>query len=385
MLPKRANPAGKPALSVKRVKAASYGNSDSDSEDTYRPQKKTLAKMDLPNMDDAANEEEESLIRHYSTKQPQAKSKKKISPEYPTAASELALTKSQQQQRKQPKSAPPAALSRQSSALKSKASHDNQENVESPYSTFVSSTKSKGIGKESARTTSSMTAEQLVVALDELNVKYKRLKQLRMTEAEKNLEDCRAKLEEATRSAENYRAQMELQLESALRTQEKLRDNSEVMNAKVRTLQRQVRDCEGKLRQHEQEDRVRAKTASMQSVLASPDVTPNTAATVSTIKMYENLSGFKLVPRDIFPGSSKNKLPTIWDCEQTGPRGTLHFTLTYDYENNLVSYSPSIDEKRDEKLLKSLPDYLTDDIEFERQFESKFFWRMLNFNNEDEI
>lgn len=49
--------------------------------------------------------------------------------------------------------------------------------------------------------------------MEELNVKYKRLKQLKVTDAEKNLEDYRAKLEEATRSAENYRAQIEPQLE----------------------------------------------------------------------------------------------------------------------------------------------------------------------------
>jgi len=61
----------------------------------------------------------------------------------------------------------------------------------------------------------------------------------------------------------------------------------------------------------------------------------------------------------------------------------LHFTLKYDYDNNLVTYTPSLDQKRDARLLESLPDYLQDEIEFERQFESKFFWRILNFNNDD--
>jgi len=46
-----------------------------------------------------------------------------------------------------------------------------------------------------------------------LSAKYKHLKQLRVTEAERLLDEYRAKLEEATQSAENYRAQMEPQLE----------------------------------------------------------------------------------------------------------------------------------------------------------------------------
>lgn len=58
----------------------------------------------------------------------------------------------------------------------------------------------------------------------------------------------------------------------------------------------------------------------MELILASPDVTPTSAAKASTINMYENLSGLKILPRDIQP--SKEKLPTTWDCEHSGPRGS---------------------------------------------------------------
>jgi len=60
----------------------------------------------------------------------------------------------------------------------------------------------------------------------------------------------------------------------------------------------------------------------------------------------------------------------------------LRFTLTYSTKSTLVTYSPIIDSKRDAELLKVLPNYLTVDIEFEKEYESKFFWRILNFNNE---
>ncbi|KAG0304941.1 hypothetical protein BGZ98_004789 [Dissophora globulifera] len=343
-------------------------------------QKKAFALKDSLRLESLNNEDDESLVRHHNTKkqQPQPRPKKKTS-----SISELMSARPLQQHSstvtslgKQPPTVLQTKLMRQ----------ENQENQSQTLSNN-SSGKSKDDDKSSKNNTGkasrSMSTEQLTAALEDLNVKYKRLKQLRVTEAEKNLEECRGKLEEATRSAENYRAQMEPQLESALRTQEKLRDNSEIMNAKVRTLQRQVRDYEEKARQREQEDRAKAKTASMEAILASPDVTPSSAANASTIKMFENLSGFTILPRDIFPRSSKDKLPTIWDCEHTGPRGTLHFTLKYDYDNNLVTYTPSLDLKRDAKLLESLPEYLIDEIEFERQFESKFFWRILNFNNDD--
>lgn len=97
----------------------------------------------------------------------------------------------------------------------------------------------------------------------------------------------------------------------------------------VRTLQRQVREYEEKNRQREQEDRLKAKTASMESILASPDVTLPSAAKASTIQLYENLSGLKVLPRNIHAQSSKEKLPTTWDCEHSTPRGSkfLFFLL----------------------------------------------------------
>ncbi|KAF9975291.1 hypothetical protein BGZ65_008319, partial [Modicella reniformis] len=296
-------------------------------------------------------------------------------------------------------SAGPAKVPPASSILKSKVAletqenqnqenqenQEDQENQSSKVSKSTSKSNKSGKGVKKQASNPSMSIEQLSAAFEDLSAKYIRLRQLRMTDAEKNLEDCRAKLEEATHSAQNYRAQIEPQLESALRNQEKLRDNSEVLNAKVRTLQRQVREYEEKIRQHDQEDEIKAKTASMESILASPDVTPTAAARVSTIKAYENLTGLKIIPRNIPSESSEEKIPTVWDCEHSGPHGTLRFSLTYDNKNNMVSYVPYIDEKKDRKLLEIIPDYLTDEIEFERNFEGKFFWRILNFNHEDSL
>ncbi|KAF9183627.1 hypothetical protein BGZ51_003894 [Haplosporangium sp. Z 767] len=377
MPPKRTKSAGGTKAASKRVKPPFTEDSDSDIEDTASRKAVSSIKYTL----DEAEEEEEPLVRR-NKNQSRPKPKKKTLP----------LTSSETK----PNEHQPIAtiLSKQPSALKdsTNSSLKDQENMNLMHSKNSSKTATfskdiKGnekMSKKSSWSASSMSQEQMAQALEDLNIKYMRLKNLRETEAEKNLKECRVQLEEVTRSAELYRAQTEPQLESALRSQEKLRDNSEVANAKVRTLQRQVREYEELFRQREQADKIRAKTASMESVLASPDVAPSSVAAVSTVKIFENLTGFKMVPRDISPRSPKDKFPTTWDCEQSGRRGTLRFTLTYDYTNNVVSYTPSLDPKRDAELLKTLPDYLTDEIEFDRQFESKFFWRMLNFNNEDE-
>ncbi|KAG9326624.1 hypothetical protein KVV02_006135 [Mortierella alpina] len=235
-------------------------------------------------------------------------------------------------------------------------------------------------GKKNPRAASSMTPEQLAVAYEDLSAKYKHLKQLRVTEAERLLDEYRAKLEEATQSAENYRAQMEPQLESALRNQEKLRDKAEILNAQVRTLQRQLRDCEEKFRQqYEQEQKAKAKSSTLRSSSASEEVLPSGPA--SSIKDDEDRTCFKFVPRNAHPRSNKEKRPSVWDCENIGYHGTLRFTLTYDYSGNKVTYTPRIEEKRDAQLLKHLPDYLTEEIEFQSQFESKLFENMLAFNN----
>ncbi|KAG0315030.1 hypothetical protein BGZ97_008719 [Linnemannia gamsii] len=415
MVPKRAKTA-KP-VAAKRSKATIYRDPESEAEVDTRSAKSSKKRVAISqNYDELSEEEEDDDDENFTTykakakQQPQPRPKKKIPSNTTTTTPVVAAppvvstTAHEGSSNKQKAKATLAEFAnalqistsyklnnsnnnnnniKSSSMLKARkdTSFENQENIDTRRPRDDGSKPTK---KPMRQTPSAMSHEQLAAALDELKDKHRRLQQLRETDAERNLAECRAQLDETIRSAANYRAKIEPQLESALRVNEKLRENNEIANAKVRTLQRQVRDHEDTLKQRDQEDKIKAKTASMESVLASPDVTPNTASAISTIKMYENLSGFKLVPRDIFPRSNKEKIPAIWDCEHSGPRGTLRFTLTYNYSTSMVTYVPKIDRKRDEKLLKNLPDYLTDEIEFDREFESKFFWRILNFNNDDD-
>ncbi|KAG0035419.1 hypothetical protein BGZ81_007963 [Podila clonocystis] len=212
--------------------------------------------------------------------------------------------------------------------------------------------------KRPPRTPPVMTNDQLTAALEEVEAKYNHLKKLRMTDAETHLEDYRLKLEEATTSAEQYRTQTEQLLT-------------------FRTLEQQVREHERKEKTRAQEDKKRARTTDMESVLASPGVTPNMAAHARTIHMYEDITGIKITPRP----DSRSSPNAIWDLEHTGNFGTLHFSLTYNVDET-VEYKPYLHKDKDAKLIKSLPEYLTDEITFDKSYESKFFWRLMNYNHD---
>ncbi|GJJ77991.1 hypothetical protein EMPS_10350 [Entomortierella parvispora] len=346
MPPKRSTGSKISVAAVKRTKSTSESYSSLGSRHAERPSK-TVRRDASPVPSNSENEEQEqeTLIKKKSQPKPRKKS-------------------SQQE----------------SSSLK--RSNDPNGSTNNSYAVTESSSSNDQQKQKRIRNMMDMSKEEVIAAMQDVQGRFKFLKQLRHTEAETHLGECRAKLEEVTESAENYRRQIEPQLQSALQSQQVLRDINETLNAKVRTLERELRDARKKLEQKEREERIKTKDASIVSVLASPDVTPRSAITISTLHMFENLSGFKITPKDISSRSAKERVPSIWDCEHTGKRGTLRFTLTYSTTSSLVTYSPKIDSKKDAELLQFLPNYLTVDIEFEKEYESKFFWRILNFTNE---
>ncbi|KAF9971542.1 hypothetical protein BGZ73_005509 [Actinomortierella ambigua] len=207
------------------------------------------------------------------------------------------------------------------------------------------------------RASPSMSFEQLQAAYDDLVGRYNHLSSLRTTEAEQHLEEYRDKLQAANRTLEQYRTKVEPQLE-------------------VRSLQHQLRDYEAKEKQRALEDRMRERTISMEKLLASPDVSRQSASFVKAMEMYENLTGLKVTacnqhlwgtPSSTHPSKV---YPETWECEHSGPLG--------------ITYVPAIDPEKDSRLLQALPEYMTVEIEFERQFESKLFWRILNYNHDQD-
>ncbi|EMR08128.1 hypothetical protein PNEG_03566 [Pneumocystis murina B123] len=92
-------------------------------------------------------------------------------------------------------------------------------------------------------------------------------------------------------------------------------------------------------------------------------------------ELYSDLTG--LLIRDVKSDSKK----TVFDCLQTGRNGTLHFKLSLfsDPSSHLherFSYTPLFDQERDAFLLNCLPEYLTDEIIFEKDQAAMFSWRL---------
>ncbi|KTW26189.1 hypothetical protein T552_03080 [Pneumocystis carinii B80] len=94
-------------------------------------------------------------------------------------------------------------------------------------------------------------------------------------------------------------------------------------------------------------------------------------------ELYSDLTG--LLIRDVKSDPKK----TVFDCLQTGRNGTLHFKLSLfsDPSSHLqerFSYTPLFDQERDAFLLNCLPEYLTDEIIFEKDQAAMFSWRLSN-------
>lgn len=86
-----------------------------------------------------------------------------------------------------------------------------------------------------------------------------------------------------------------------------------------------MQEYERKEKARAQEDKKRARTTDMESVLASPGVTPNMAAHARTIHMYEDITGIKITPRPTDSRSSPNI--AVWDLEHTGNFGSMCTTF----------------------------------------------------------
>ena len=148
--------------------------------------------------------------------------------------------------------------------------------------------------------------------------------------------------------------------------------------------------CELTIVKSLQEELQRANTAlaqetSQNAVLSARSASRSQSATAQLREeLHSDLSGL------IFRNVERVKGNTVFDCLQIGRNGStlppksppsvcglvltvaLHYKLSMeDKEANdphgQIAYTPLLDPDRDEKLLKVLPDYLTDEIMFARE------------------
>ncbi|KAI4118424.1 MAG: hypothetical protein LQ345_001537 [Seirophora villosa] len=93
--------------------------------------------------------------------------------------------------------------------------------------------------------------------------------------------------------------------------------------------------------------------------------------------LYRDLTGLLVL------GVERGNEADTYDCIQTGLNGTLHFKLGIatnseeNYADTEFQYTPRLDNDRDRDLLELLPDYLSEEITFSRLNAAKFYGRVV--------
>ncbi|PSR78022.1 chromosome segregation protein Csm1/Pcs1-domain-containing protein [Coniella lustricola] len=243
-----------------------------------------------------------------------------------------------------------------------------------------------------------------------LEARYRDLKNLAVTEAERTFDRLKKTSEEKTQSANKLIASLKEDLEAQKKLAKegaKSQQQLEASEAKVETLQTQVAELSTWLDDSKKEIKVltvklsAARTAETAAnaqaqaagvrmpgsamkpgVMAARGLDGGALQAAQTAKMKENL--YSDLTGLVVASIKRDGPEDVYDCVQTGRNGTLHFKLAIpneatdeEPEGSEFMYKPQLDERRDRELIDLLPDYLTDEITFQRPQAAKFYVRVL--------
>ncbi|KAI9879142.1 MAG: hypothetical protein M1830_009401 [Pleopsidium flavum] len=251
---------------------------------------------------------------------------------------------------------------------------------------------------------------ELTKKLENLDLKYRNLREVGVKEAEANFERLKKQSEESSKSANELIASLkkELTAQTALAQESRsLQKQLSSRNSELAKVQTKVAQLSTSLSEAQNENKVvQAKLAASRTAASSVESvhakTPGSAmktssqartlmvgsaeaaqaAQVAQLKedLYSDLTGL------ILRGVKRSDTSDVYDCIQTGRNGTLHFKLAIategngkgsNYENTEFQYTPHLDTGRDKELLELLPDYLTEEITFSRLNAAKFYGRVV--------
>ncbi|MCJ1429705.1 hypothetical protein MMC29_007620 [Sticta canariensis] len=250
---------------------------------------------------------------------------------------------------------------------------------------------------------------ELTKKLENVDIKYRNLREIGLKEAEANFE----KLKEQSESRANAANGLIISLKKELATQTAIAQESRSLQKQLGTsdaalsaAQQHVNELSTSLSEAQNEINAlqiklansRGASVAVESVNAK---TPGSAmrgkgqlrtimvgsaeaaqaAQVALLKedLYSDLTG--LILRGVERGDESD----VYDCIQTGRNGTLHFKLAVandndakiHYEDATFLYTPRFDTNRDRDLLELLPDYLSEEIVFSRVNAAKFYGRVV--------
>ncbi|RHZ88046.1 hypothetical protein Glove_26g153 [Diversispora epigaea] len=136
--------------------------------------------------------------------------------------------------------------------------------------------------------------------------------------------------------------------------------NIDELKQKIKRLEHEFnQECENNKRLKKELDKIPITDAKQMEILAQ-------------LNLYQDLSNL-LIQNVKFISQNEQS----FTCILSGRNGSLVFKLTFNGDEYL--YEPSINPDRDAELLNILPDYLREEISFEKDNLDLFFWRALNF------
>lgn len=249
---------------------------------------------------------------------------------------------------------------------------------------------------------------------ENLDLKYRNLRDLGIKEAENNFERLSKQCEEKTRVSNELIASLKSDLakQSALAKETRsLRKQVESRDSEIEKLKAKLAQMSTSLAEAQSENKIlstklaanRNAAASVESVHAK---VPGSAVKANGIRMigsaeaalaaqtaqlkedlYSDLCGL------IIRGVKRDADQDVYDCIQTGRNGTLHFKLAMANEKTLerdeeaqCTYIPQLDPDRDQdlkRILENCNGYLVDEISFAGYEVGKFYARVMRALTED--
>ncbi|KAI1497671.1 chromosome segregation protein Csm1/Pcs1-domain-containing protein [Biscogniauxia marginata] len=237
---------------------------------------------------------------------------------------------------------------------------------------------------------------------ENLEAKYRDLRDIGVKEAEHNYDRLKKQGEERANTANQLiatlKAQLSAQTELAKESR-RLRQQLEASQSKVDELQEKVSEANDDLADAKAEIKTlstklsAARSAEVTSVKVPGSaikgsnvnnrLAANAEAAMQTAQLKEHLYGD--LTGLVVCGVKRENDEEVYDCIQTSRNRSLHFKLAIEcdgysgkYDDNAqFMYMPQLDPKRDEELIETLPDYLVEEITFPRMHAAKFYSRIM--------
>ncbi|EXJ80830.1 hypothetical protein A1O3_07114 [Capronia epimyces CBS 606.96] len=246
--------------------------------------------------------------------------------------------------------------------------------------------------------------------LENVDLKYRNLKDVGINEANANMEKVRKQCDAAMQASNELIASLrkELAMQAPLAQEARqLKKQFQTQEEEMATMRQTLSGLENSLSAAQNENKaLQAKLAAARapSVDNAKVKTPGSAikaaghrplmiasaeaaqaaqaAQTAQMKedLYSDLTG--LIIRSV----KRTEEGDTYDCIQTGRNGTLHFKLYVDQEDARTAsfeeteflYTPLLDANQDRAMIDLMPSYLTEDITFARQNAAKFYGRVVD-------